>query len=74
VLRVRDGQVTGWREYQDAVAIAHALGQLPALPASISESHAWPAGCGRGWRAAARGRRRVRAGCGRLQVVAGLLA
>jgi uncharacterized protein len=38
VLRVRDGQVTGWREYQDAVAIAHALGQLPALLASVSES------------------------------------
>lgn len=34
VLRVRDGQVTGWREYQDAVAIARALGQLPALLAS----------------------------------------
>jgi hypothetical protein len=29
VLRVRDGQITGWREYQDAIAIAHALGQLP---------------------------------------------
>jgi ketosteroid isomerase-like protein len=36
VLRVRDGQITGWREYQDAVAIAHALGQLPALLASVS--------------------------------------
>ena len=34
VLRVRDGQVTGWREYQDTVAIARALGQLPALLAS----------------------------------------
>jgi uncharacterized protein len=40
VLRVRDGQVTGWREYQDAVAIAHALGQLPALLAGVSESQA----------------------------------
>jgi uncharacterized protein len=40
VLRVRDGQVTGWREYQDAVAIAHALGQLPALLASVSENQA----------------------------------
>jgi ketosteroid isomerase-like protein len=38
VLRVRDGQVAGWREYQDAIAIAHALGQLPALLASVSES------------------------------------
>jgi ketosteroid isomerase-like protein len=37
VLRVRDGQVAEWREYQDAVAIAHALGQLPALLASVSE-------------------------------------
>lgn len=34
VLRVRDGQIAGWREYQDAVAIAHALGQLPAVLAS----------------------------------------
>lgn len=34
VLRVRDGQIAGWREYQDAIAIAHALGQLPALLAS----------------------------------------
>jgi ketosteroid isomerase-like protein len=40
VLRVRDGQVAGWREYQDAVAIAHALGQLPALLASVSEDQA----------------------------------
>jgi uncharacterized protein len=38
VLRVRDGQITRWREYQDTVAIAHALGQLPALLASVSES------------------------------------
>ena len=36
VLRVRDGQITGWREYQDAVAIANALGQLPALLAGVS--------------------------------------
>jgi uncharacterized protein len=40
VLRVRDGQVAGWREYQDAVAIAQALGQLPALLASVSGSQA----------------------------------
>jgi ketosteroid isomerase-like protein len=38
VLQVRDGQITRWREYQDAVAIAHALGQLPALLASVSAS------------------------------------
>jgi ketosteroid isomerase-like protein len=34
VLRVRDGRIVLWREYQDALAIAHALGQLPALVAS----------------------------------------
>ena len=38
VLRVRDGQVAGWREYQDTVAIAQALGQLPALLAGVSRS------------------------------------
>jgi uncharacterized protein len=38
VLRVRDGQIIHWREYQDAVAIAQALGQLPALLASASAS------------------------------------
>lgn len=36
VLRVRDGQVAGWREYQDTVAIAQALGRLPELLASAS--------------------------------------
>lgn len=36
VLRVRDGRIIGWREYQDKVAIADALGQLPALLASAS--------------------------------------
>jgi ketosteroid isomerase-like protein len=34
VLRVRDGQILHWREYQNVLAIAHALGQLPALLAS----------------------------------------
>jgi uncharacterized protein len=34
VLRVRDGRIVHWREYQDALAIAHALGQLPALVAA----------------------------------------
>jgi ketosteroid isomerase-like protein len=38
VLQVRDGPITRWREYQDAVAIAQALGQLPALLASASDS------------------------------------
>jgi hypothetical protein len=40
VLRVRDGQIAEWREYQDALAIAHALDQLPALLASTSTSAA----------------------------------
>jgi ketosteroid isomerase-like protein len=30
VLRVRDGRVVLWREYQDALAIAEALGNSPA--------------------------------------------
>jgi uncharacterized protein len=30
VLRARDGQIVAWREYQDALAIARALGQPPA--------------------------------------------
>ena len=30
VLRVRDGKVVVWREYQDTAAIARALGQQPA--------------------------------------------
>jgi ketosteroid isomerase-like protein len=36
VLQVRDGRIIRWREYQDAIAIAHALGQLPALLASVT--------------------------------------
>ena len=39
VLQVRNGQIIRWREYQDAVAIAHALGQLPALLASVSPAN-----------------------------------
>jgi uncharacterized protein len=35
VLRVRDGQIVAWREYQNVLAIAQALGQLPALLASL---------------------------------------
>lgn len=35
VLRVRDGKIVHWREYQDKVAIAAALGTLPTL-----DSHA----------------------------------
>jgi uncharacterized protein len=34
VLRVRDGRIAGWREYQDTVAIARALGRLPDLLAA----------------------------------------
>jgi len=36
VLRVRDGQIVAWREYQNVLAIAQALGQLPALLAGLS--------------------------------------
>jgi uncharacterized protein len=36
VLRARDGRVAHWREYQDTVAIARELGQLPALLASAA--------------------------------------
>jgi uncharacterized protein len=35
VLRVRDGKIVHWREYQNTLAIAHALGQLPALLAGL---------------------------------------
>ena len=35
VLRVRNGRIQHWREYQNVLAIAHALGQLPALLASM---------------------------------------
>ncbi|HEY3905757.1 MAG TPA: nuclear transport factor 2 family protein [Streptosporangiaceae bacterium] len=31
ILRARDGKIVLWREYQNVLAIAHALGQLPAL-------------------------------------------
>lgn len=31
VLRVRDGRVAHWREYQDPLAVAEAMGQMPAL-------------------------------------------
>ena len=34
VLRVRDGRITGWREYQNALAIAQAVGRLPDLLAA----------------------------------------
>lgn len=34
VLRVRDGEIAGWREYQDAIAIAQAVGRLPELLAA----------------------------------------
>jgi uncharacterized protein len=36
VLRVRDGKIVHWREYQNVLAIAEALGQLPALLAAAS--------------------------------------
>jgi hypothetical protein len=34
VLRVRDGRIAGWREYQDTLAIAQAVGRLPDLLAA----------------------------------------
>jgi ketosteroid isomerase-like protein len=39
VLRVRDGKTVHWREYQNVLAMAEALGQLPALLAAFSEPH-----------------------------------
>jgi uncharacterized protein len=36
VLRVRDGRVAGWREYQNHPAIAAALGRLPDLLAAYA--------------------------------------
>jgi uncharacterized protein len=38
VLHVRDGEIALWREYQDTLAIAHALGQLPALVDAIASA------------------------------------
>lgn len=35
VLRVRDGLIIEWREYQHTLGIAHALGQVPALLATM---------------------------------------
>lgn len=37
ILTVRDGQIVHWREYQDILRMAAALGQLPALLASVSK-------------------------------------
>jgi ketosteroid isomerase-like protein len=42
VLRVRNGQIVHWREYQNVLAIAHALGQLPALLASVTAGEPEP--------------------------------
>ncbi|WP_239137918.1 nuclear transport factor 2 family protein [Sphaerisporangium rufum] len=38
VLRVRDGKVVRWREYQHTLGIAHALGRLPDLAAALAGS------------------------------------
>jgi len=35
VLRARDGKVVSWREYQNNLAIAAAIGRLPALVAAF---------------------------------------
>jgi uncharacterized protein len=40
VLRARDGKVVHWREYQNVLAIAAALGRLPALVAAASADQA----------------------------------
>jgi len=44
VLRVRDGKTVHWREYQNILAIADALGQLPALLAAASAHQSEPEG------------------------------
>ncbi len=36
ILTARDGKIVHWREYQDTLGMAIALGQLPDLVASIS--------------------------------------
>jgi len=36
-LVVRDGKVVRWREYQDILGMALALGQLPGLLAGIGD-------------------------------------
>ncbi|WP_246063478.1 limonene-1,2-epoxide hydrolase family protein [Nonomuraea longispora] len=35
VLRVRDGRIMLWREYQDVLRVAAATGRLPDLLASL---------------------------------------
>jgi hypothetical protein len=44
VLRVRDGKTVHWREYQNVLAIAEALGQLPALVAAFNGRQPSPQG------------------------------
>ena len=38
ILTVRDGKIVRWREYQDTLGMAHALGQLSDLVATLSTS------------------------------------
>jgi ketosteroid isomerase-like protein len=40
VLKVKDGQIVLWREYQNVLAMAEAMGQLPALLASMGAAQA----------------------------------
>ncbi|MER5321577.1 nuclear transport factor 2 family protein [Streptosporangium roseum] len=40
VLKVRDGQIAHWREYQDMLAMAAATGQLPDLLAGLQSAAA----------------------------------
>lgn len=42
VLRAREGKIVHWREYQNVLAIATALGRLPALVAAASANQARP--------------------------------
>jgi ketosteroid isomerase-like protein len=45
VLRVRNGKTVLWREYQNVLAIAQALDQLPALITSLGTAPAHPPPC-----------------------------
>ncbi len=44
-LRFRDGKTVLWREFQNVLAIAQVLGQLPALITSLGTAPAHPPPC-----------------------------
>jgi limonene-1,2-epoxide hydrolase len=46
VLKVKDGQIVLWREYQNVLAMADAMDQLPALLASMGAARTDPAPSG----------------------------